>query len=215
MSNYMILNIENNIREIYELFGNIVTIEDIETRNVIVVGLIVNCKILLEIIDSSKINHDLNGYESKSLKVVKERLVDLIDRCKIIVESKNYKNIIKLMTKMVISKPNEKCILKPNLDLYFIDRFVESNTNYNNILHFDDSDRNILLFVRKTYLNLTLCMIEQKLSDKELNSPNCFVQKRNLNHQKELVNKSIGFIDLILKKSTLKNVSSQIYKMIK
>ena len=105
--------------------------------------------------------------------------------------------------------------IKPDLDIEFINRFINMITNYNNILHWDDNERNILLYVRKAWLNIACSMIDNRLSDKELSSGNCFIHRRNLTYQKEIVIKSANFIDLTLKKSTLKNVSVQIYKLIK
>ncbi len=213
MYNYMIALIDNNVKEIYELFGNLITIEDIETRNLILFGIIVNSKILIEIIDDSKIGTDVNNIELKSIKITKDRLLDLIDRCEIIIEKKNIKNIIKQITKLVIGSEKDK--IKPNIDIYFINRFIEICTNYNSILYLDDVNRNILLFIRKAYLYIAKSMIETRLLDKEFINQNCFVQKRDLNNNKELLLKSVSFIELILKKSMIKNISSLIYKMTK
>ena len=215
MYNYMITQIDINLSQIYELFGNTITLDDIQTRNLIIFGLIINSKILIEIIDNSKIGHDLNTFESKSIKITKERIIDLIDRCEIIIEKKNIKKTLKLMTKIVISKPNEKLNILPNFDINFINRFIEIIINYNNILHLDEKNRNILLFIRKTFFHLANSMIETRLNDKELNNSNCFIQKRDLNHQKELLLNGFNFIDIILKKSVIKNVSSSIYKLTK
>ncbi len=119
------------------------------------------------------------------------------------------------MTKTVISKPSEKYLIKPSMDILFIDRFIELITNYNWILHVNDNYRNILLFVRKSYLYLGCAMIDTKLLSTEFNIQNCFNQKRNLTHYKELLEKSSNFIDLVLKKGVIKNVSSSLYKLIK
>lgn len=215
MVNYMISQIDIAIREIYELFGNTITIECIDTRNILILGIIVNSKIIISIIDDSKLNIDLNQIEIKSLSTTKERLEDLIDRCEIIIERKNIKNTIKLMTKTVIAKPNDKYHVKPTIDILFINRLVEIITNYNWILHIDDNYRNILLFVRKSYLHLGCAMINAKLSSGELNIQNCYNQKRDLTHYKDLLEKSSSFIDLILKRSVIKNASSSLYKLIK
>ncbi len=215
MVNYMISQIDIAIREIYELFGNTITIECIDTRNILILGLIVYCKVIIEIIGDSKLNVDLNQTEIKSMVATKERLEDLIDRCETIIEKKNIKNTIKLMTKTVISKPSEKYIIKPSIDILFIDRFIELITNYNWILHVNDNFRNILLFIRKSYLHLGCAMIDTKLLGGELNIQNCYSQKRNLSHQKELLEKSSNFIDIVLKRGAIKNVSSSLYKLIK
>ena len=86
MSNYMIIMLNNSLNQIYELFGNLITIDDVDTRNLLIVGIIVESKILIEIIDGTKLNQDLTSCEIKSTKIIKERLVDLIDRCLIILE---------------------------------------------------------------------------------------------------------------------------------
>ncbi len=217
MINFMITQLNNSINEIYEIFGNLITIDDIDTRNILIVNIIVTSKILIQIIDNSQMNNDTTSYEFKSLKIIKERLNDLVDRAIIIIEYKNIKPSIKLIHKLSGSKINPKVWqkVKPDLDFEFINRFVELNTNYNNILHFDDNTRNILLYLRKANINLACAMIDVRLSDKELNSGNCFTQKRDLIFQKELCVRSSNFIDLILKKSSLKNISIEIYKLVK
>ncbi len=217
MINFMITQLNNSINEIYEIFGNLITIDDIDTRNILIVNIIVTSKILIKIIDNCQMNNDTTSYELKSLKIIKERLNDLVDRAIIIIEYKNIKPAIKLIHKLSGSKINPKVWqkVKPDLDFEFINRFVELNTNYNNILHFDDNTRNILLYLRKANINLACAMIDVRLSDKELSSGNCFTQKRDLIFQKELCIRSSNFIDLILKKSSLKNISIEIYKLVK
>ena len=71
------------------------------------------------------------------------------------------------------------------------------------------------MFVRKAFLLTAKSMIENRLTDKDFNNQNCFTQKRDLNNSKELLLSSVNFIDIILKKSIVKNISSVIYKMIK
>lgn len=217
MINFMITQLNNSINEIYEIFGNLITIDDIETRNILLVNIMVTSKILIKIINNSQMNNDTSSYELKSLKITKERLNDLIDRAVIIIEYKNIKPSIKLIHKLSGSKINQKVWqkIKPELDFEFVNRFVQLNTNYNNILHFDDESRNILLYLRKSNLNLACAMIDNRLADKELNSGNCFTQKRDLVFQKELCMRSCNFIDLVLKKSSLKNISVLIYKLVK
>lgn len=216
MHNYMLALVEDNVKEIYELFGNLITIDDIETRNLILFGLIINSKILIEIIDDSKIGTDVNIIELKSIKITKDRLIDLLDRCEIIIEKKNIKNVLKQLTKLVIGNDKDKYEITPNItDIYFINTFIKICTSYDSILHLDDYYRNILLFIRKSYLYIAKSMIENSLTDKDLNNSNCFGQKRDLLNNKELVVKSINFVELILKKGMIKNISGIIYKMAK
>lgn len=215
MYNYMIALIDNNVKEIYELFGNLITIDDIETRNLILFSLIINAKILIEIINDSKIGTDINNVELKSILITKERLVDLIDKCEIIIEKKNIKNVAKQITKLVIGNQKDKHQIKANVDLYFINTFISICTSYDGILHLDDDNRNVLLFIRKAYLYIAKSMIETRLTDKDFSNQNCFSQRRDLINNKEIVIKSISFVELILKKGMIKNISGIIYKMTK
>lgn len=206
------------ISQIYELFGNVITIDDINIRGIQIITIIIQSKIIIKVIDSYKFGIDINPEEYKSLKIIKDRLKDLIDRCFIIIGVKDLKKIMRLIIKLCNSKNIDKKTfdeLKDNLDLGYIYKYIQIITDFGIELCFDEADKNVLLYLKKCNLYIANALVNTRLSDKDIGNQTCFTQFRDLTKTKEYVNKTIQFINTQLDKTNLKNISNSIYKEIK
>ncbi len=215
MINFTPDDIGKTLYELYEIFGNIVTIDDIPTRNIILICILTQIKIICAIIKNYKENRDANPSELKSLYTIKERLDDLSDKCKIMVENKNIKLTLKQIHKMSGHGIRNNNLTQPDLDINFILRFVNLITNFNFELALDEKEKLMMFYVKKSYLNLAYTMIEKRLLDKELSSGFSFCQKRDLMVKKDFVRKTSDFVDKILINQDLKIIGTNVYKIIK